>query len=396
MNNNESHSGGNKPSGEADNRDRFAYPDEPGDNAEQTENASSAAGGDNGEHEASRQTESEAAASAEALTAPASMHAASPEGKKGALGWIVLSAVLAAAVIFLLVKPALGGGDDNVLATVNGAKITKEDVYELLAKHNGEAALDNLITAELVKQEIEAKGISFSDADITAEIDALKLNYGSDETFEMVMQQYNVTMDDLREDMRLSAMVRKALESQADVTDDEIKQYFEDNKAMMGGTPEQVRASHILVETKEEADAIKSELDAGADFAELAKEKSTDGSAANGGDLDFFAREDMVQEFSDAAFALEVGQVSDVVQSKFGYHIIKKTDYKPAVEADFEAKKEAIRVLLVGQEIGSLSDAWMSDIREKASITNKLTEAKEAEAAQKAADESAGNGQAAQ
>ena len=100
---------------------------------------------------------------------------------------------------------------------------------------------------------------------------------------------------------------------------------------------EEVRASHILVPTEEEAKAVKSELDGGADFATLAKEKSIDPGAANGGDLGFFGKGMMVAPFEEAAYALtETGQISDPVQSLFGWHVIKLEEKRQSTAPAFE------------------------------------------------------------
>lgn len=96
-----------------------------------------------------------------------------------------------------------------------------------------------------------------------------------------------------------------------------------------------MRARHILVETEDEAKAVKAELDKGADFAELAKKKSKDPGSADGGDLGFFTKEQMVPEFSTVAFALEPGKTSDPVKSQFGWHIIKVEEKRSRKAPDF-------------------------------------------------------------
>lgn len=202
-----------------------------------------------------------------------------------------------------------------------------------------------------------------------------------------------MTVDDLKKQMPLQVKLRKILEPQVTVTDDEIKEYYDTNKATFS-EEEQVRASHILVETKEEADAILKQLKEGADFATLAKEKSSDtGSKDNGGDLDFFKRGDMVAEFSDVAFKLKVGETSDAVKSDYGYHIIKVTDHKDAKDYTLEEKKDEIRKTLVSQKVSTLSSTWLSETTEKAKITNTLTDAKEdaAATAEPTASAAAGN-----
>lgn len=329
---------------------------------------------DQDDNEARKETAAAAAAAAPAPLLGAAP-SAQPEKKGGRTGWVVLSAVLVIALIVVLIKPPFGGGSSNgAVATVNGTKITKDQLYDVLVNANGKAALDNLIVENLVQQEMSATNIAFADQDITDELEAVKLQFGTEEAFQSALDQYGYTEDVLRNEMKLSAMIRKALESKTDVTDEEVQAYFDQNKAMLGSTEEQVRASHILVDTKEEADAILAELKAGADFAETAQAKSKDGSAANGGDLNFFGRGQMVAPFEEAAFALEVGEISEVVQSDFGFHIIKKTDYKPATESNFDEKKDAIRTLLVGQEARTQSEAWIAGLREKAKITNTLEE----------------------
>lgn len=359
----------------AEKEERYTY--EQGESTDQAE-ALAEDRSDEELYEAEADEDARKETAAAVAPAPAAMlgsaSVSQPAKKGGALGWIVLSAVLVVALIVVLIKPPFGGGNNEAVATVNGTNITKEQLYDLLVGANGKAALDNLIVENLVQQEMSANNVAFSDQDVTDELEALKLQFGTEEAFQAALTQNGYTEEALRTDMKLSAMIRKALESKTDVTDEEVQTYFDENKAMLGGTAEQVRASHILVDTKEEADAILADLKGGADFAETATAKSKDGSAANGGDLDFFGKGQMVAEFEEAAFALEVGEISEVVQSQFGYHIIKKTDYKAAVEPNFEEKKAAIHTLLVGQEARTQSDAWITELRGKAKITNTLEE----------------------
>ena len=138
--------------------------------------------------------------------------------------------------------------------------------------------------------------------------------------------------------VRFLALDGNALKSRMTVTPAEIAQAYEQNKAMFS-TPEQVRASHILLKTegkdkaavRKQMEPILAKVKAGGDFAALAKQYSEDGSKDSGGDLSYFGHGKMVKEFDDAAWALEVGQTSDIVESEFGFHIIKLTDKKPAM-----------------------------------------------------------------
>jgi peptidyl-prolyl cis-trans isomerase C len=132
-----------------------------------------------------------------------------------------------------------------------------------------------------------------------------------------------------------------AQEGKAATTDEAMKKVYEDAAKQITGEQE-VHARHILVETEDEAKAVKAELDKGADFAELAKKKSKDPGASDGGDLGFFTKDQMVPEFSAVAFSLEPGKISDPVKSQFGWHIIKVEEKRARKAPDFDAVKSQI------------------------------------------------------
>jgi peptidyl-prolyl cis-trans isomerase C len=132
-----------------------------------------------------------------------------------------------------------------------------------------------------------------------------------------------------------------ASEGKAATTDDAMKKVYEDASKQTAGEQE-VHARHILVETEDEAKAVAEELKKGADFAELAKKKSKDPGASDGGDLGFFTKDQMVPEFSTVAFALEPGKISDPVKSQFGWHIIKVEEKRNRKAPEFEQVKAQI------------------------------------------------------
>jgi foldase protein PrsA len=306
-----------------------------------------------------------------------------PKGGSGK-AWIIVSAVLAILLVVVLIKPPFGASNEAV-ATVNGVNISKDRLYDELVVAGGKATLDNLITQELIAQEAKAASVTVTDADVDSEIALIKKSFGSDEEFTATLAQYNMTLESLKKDTKINLTIRKILEPKTDVTDEEMKQFYDTNKESLG-TPAQIQASHILVATKEEADAILAELKKGGDFAAIAKEKSIDpGSKDKGGDLGFFAKGKMVPEFEEAAFALKINEISGVVQSEHGFHIIKKTAEKAAVVPTFEEKKEEIKKQLIATEANELSEAWMTEIRTKAKITNTLAP-EEAAAAPKTAE----------
>lgn len=303
---------------------------------------------------------------------------------------MIASIVLAAALIIVLIKPPFQKDDSKTaVATVNGTDITKAQLYDKLIEAGGEATLKNLITTTLVDQEAKNANVTVTDEDLNAEIEDLKTQLGGEEALTAALSQSNMTLDDLKKQMPMQVKIRKLIEPKVTVTEKDISAYYDENKASFN-QEEEVRASHILVATQAEADSIVKQLKEGADFAKLAKEKSTDtASKENGGDLNFFKRGDMVAEFSDAAFKLKVGETSGAVKSDFGYHIIKVTDRKEAKEYTLEEKKAEIEKTLKAQKVSEMSNTWLSELNSKAKITNTLTDAKESAPPETSAEPSA-------
>lgn len=265
-----------------------------------------------------------------------------------------------------------GNVGNTAVASVNGVTITKSQLYDAMVVFGGKQTLDNLIQDELVKQEAKKKRIVISAKDVDAEIAKIKKQFPSEADFQSALQNAGMTLDDLKKQTPMQLRIRKLIEPSVKVSDDDVKNYFEANKASYG-QPEQVRASHILVATEAEANDILKQLKSGADFAKLAKDKSLDtGSKNAGGDLGYFGKGVMVAEFEQAAFSLKVGELSGPVKSQFGYHIIKVTDHKAAKAATLDEKKAEIKEQLVLQKVSELAATWLTDLKAKAKITNTL------------------------
>ncbi|WP_240545975.1 peptidylprolyl isomerase [Paenibacillus artemisiicola] len=294
---------------------------------------------------------------------------------RGGKAWMYISLGLALILIVVLIKPPFGGSSGKqAVGSVNGVSITKDQLYDAMAKLGGAQTMDNLIQDELIKQEADKKNITISDADVDKEIENIKKRFPSEAEFESALQQSGMSLDDLKAQTPMQLRIRKILEPQAQVTEKDVEDYFNQNKAQYD-QPEEVKASHILVATKEEADAIIKQLEGGADFAALAKEKSTDtGSKDNGGDLGFFGKGAMDPAFEKAAFALKVGEMTkEPVKSQYGYHIIKVTDRHEAKAATLAEKKDEIKEQLIQSKVSDLSTAWLDDLKKKSQITNTLS-----------------------
>ncbi|MCO1601651.1 peptidylprolyl isomerase [Desulfosporosinus nitroreducens] len=281
-------------------------------------------------------------------------------------------------LLMLLLVAVIGIGvlyatKENIVAKVNGVKITQSELNEILLQQGGKDALDTLIQQSIIKQEAKKQKIQVSESDIDKELTILKETFGSEDAFTQALETNGITLDALKENILLNLEVKRIMEANSPITEEEIQQYFETNKESLG-TIEEVKASHILVETEELAQEVKTKLSAGADFAELAKQYSTDENSKElGGDLGFFARGDMEKEFEEVAFSLIVGQVSDPVKTTYGYHIIKADDKKEAKEAAFEESKDKINDILLESKLETEFDTWLQDRMAEYNIENYLT-----------------------
>lgn len=273
----------------------------------------------------------------------------------------------------LLVVLAGCSPDKNgeVVASVDGEDITKEELYDALISVTGPEALDALIDEKIVDLEIKKEKITVSDDEIDKEIDNFKEEAGGEEAFNAALENNDISEDDFKKDVVQYLSIRKLMEPLVEVTDEEIEGYFEENKETFD-TQEQVDARHILVEDEDLANDLYKQLKDGADFAELAQEHSTDGSAASGGDLGFFSRGQMVPEFEEKAFSLEVGEISEPVKSEFGYHIIETLDKQEEKAAALEDHAEGIKENLFESKMQTEYVAWLEEKREAYDIKNNL------------------------
>src|SRR3954467_2871467 len=248
-----------------------------------------------------------------------------PETKTGLRPGLAAAVTGCVALLLFGGLPLLAQEANPVLATVNGAEIRQSDVAlaeeELgpsLAQMDPATKKDNVL-AFLIDMKIVAKAAEDKKVENSEEFKR-----------RLAFTRNRLLMDSLL-----------ANEGKAATTDDAMKKVYEEASKQIAGEQE-VHARHILVETEDEAKAIEDELKKGADFAELAKKKSKDPGASDGGDLGFFTKEQMVPEFSTVAFALEPGKISDPVKSQFGWHIIKVEEKRNRKAPDFEQVKPQI------------------------------------------------------
>jgi peptidyl-prolyl cis-trans isomerase C len=249
-----------------------------------------------------------------------------PETKTGLRVGLASAAVTGCLAMVLLAGAPLRAEEANpVLAKVNGAEIRQSDVAlaeeELgpsLAQMDPATKKDNVLSF-LIDMKIVSKAAEDK-----------KVENGEEFKKRLAFTRSRLLMDSLL-----------ATEGKVATTDEAMKKVYQDASKQISGEQE-VHARHILVESEDDAKAIAEELKKGADFAELAKKKSKDPGASDGGDLGFFTKDQMVPEFSNVAFTLEPGKISDPVKSQFGWHIIKVEEKRSRKAPEFEQVKSQI------------------------------------------------------
>jgi parvulin-like peptidyl-prolyl isomerase len=270
--------------------------------------------------------------------------------------------------------------------------------------------LDQMVDDRLAKQEAKKRNIKVAKREVEQGINQIKQRFPSEEAFNAELKKGNINMSQFEKRIEEQLMVMKLMDQEIKSktkipTEEEMKDFYSKIQKKMNGKnlgldkksedevdslaklfkragAEKVRARHILIRAdknatqKEKAEAlkkisgIKKEIDDGADFNELAKKYSEDpGTKDAGGDLGFFSYEDMVPEFAKAAFATEVGKISGVISTDFGYHVIKIEEKKASRKLTYEDLKNDIQDYLFQKAAQKKYETWMQEIRAKASIT---------------------------
>ena len=244
--------------------------------------------------------------------------------------------------------------------------------------------LDHLIGEELLYQDSRKQGVAVDEAAIQQELAAMRQNFKDPQAFNRAMGAAGISLDQLVERMRRQGAIEGLIEAriipQVKVTDAEASAFYAAHQDAFL-RPEQVQARHILVRADKNAEAavrdaarkrladIRQEALGGGDFAALAKAHSEDpGSKEQGGDLGLFGRGRMVKPFEEAAFALAPGQISEVVETEYGYHLIQVTEHKAAETLSFEDAKPRILDHLKQQQISEQVKGYVENLRKKAKI----------------------------
>ncbi|MBW2645900.1 MAG: peptidylprolyl isomerase [Deltaproteobacteria bacterium] len=243
--------------------------------------------------------------------------------------------------------------------------------------------LENFIGRELLYRASQENGIKADEAAVNEQLTELKKRFPSEVEFKKALGEMNLSEAMMKSQLERNVAIKEFIEKQfvqkITISDKESKAHYKSNPDLFK-QPEQVQASHILIKIDPQADEsqkaearkkieqIQKRLQKGEDFAALAKEFSQCPSNAKGGDLGYFGRGQMVPPFEKTAFALKPGTVSDIVETQFGYHLIKVTDKKVATTIPYKDVKEKLDQHLKQEKIQKEVTLYVEKLKEKAKV----------------------------
>ncbi len=262
-----------------------------------------------------------------------------------------------------------------------------EETRQMMRDQMRDSVVDMLIEKQLINETLQAKKIEVKDADVDARFDEMVQEFVKEsgkkaEEVDDELAKMGVTRANIKDQIRLQAGIEKLFEADPSykaVSDEDAKKFY-DQSPQNFQHPEQVQASHILIKVDQNADEatkkaarakcedLLKKVKAGGDFAALAKENSDCPSKEKGGDLGMFERGKMVKPFEDAAFAMKVGDVSDIVETQFGYHIIKLTGRQEAKTDSFAEVKPKIVQYLKGRQMNQFFETLRKELKDKAKL----------------------------
>ncbi len=261
---------------------------------------------------------------------------------------------------------------------MNYGGITQPDAYKQIQRE----AVEQLIAQALLWQEAQRREFVADDEMVDARLEQIKGEFDSPLAFQFKIEEGGFTETSYREDVKrklsVQRMIADGIVPEISVSDEEVENFYNTNPEKMQRPPE-VHARHILITpesnepaaieaARQEIDAILAEIRAGADFLKLATERSQAPSAPKGGDLGFFGRGQMVPPFEKAAFALQPGEVSEVVQTQFGYHIIRLEDRRGGETAPLEEATDSIRAYLTQQRLQTEVETLVATLRDEGDV----------------------------
>jgi peptidyl-prolyl cis-trans isomerase C len=303
--------------------------------------------------------------------------------------------------IGLMMAPVVVEAEDKPAAVVNGTAISEasldsetQRLVEQMARQGRvldeknmpqvrEDVLTRMVEEELLFQASQAEDIKVPDARVTEELNGIKQRFPDEKTYQDALAGTGISEKELvgkiTRGMAIEELIKEHVVQEVTVSAEETRTFYDQNAAMFQQA-EQVQARHILIKVESDAteevkteartkiEAIQQKAADGEDFAQLASENSEGPSRAKGGDLGYFSRGQMVKPFEDACFALQTGEISGVVETQFGFHVIKVTDRKPASVIAYESAQPQIEERLKQEKSRRKIREYVDGLRAKADI----------------------------
>lgn len=321
----------------------------------------------------------------------------------GVLAVSLMFGTMGALLKFALAAPPASSAKD-VAAQVNERTITYQELnkefrartrvpFEKVqadpqAQHIRKQVLEQIINEELLLKEAEQQKVSVPPAEIDKRFTQLQARFPSEEAFNQELKNRGLTAERLKQNIKKGLMRQQILTKEVldkvSVSPKELEAFFDKNKNNYV-QEEEIHARHILIrvdadvspeddrKAKERANAVLVKVKKGEDFGQLAKEHSDGPTKEREGDLGYFGRGQMVKPFEDAAFSLKAGQVSDLVRTKFGYHIIKVEDRREAKRLSYKQAENQVKDDLTKEKVNARYQEYIDGLRKKAKITIHLT-----------------------
>ncbi len=324
---------------------------------------------------------------------------------KKTMARIFLVAVIITSLFFISSNPGaeeIKTADPNILE-VNGTIITQSDFDREMSQYQQRLAaggrtpdaqqvqalkkqvMEGIIARELLHQQSEKLGIKIEEKAVKEQLDAIKKQFPKNEDFTQSLAKVGLTENKLtsqiKKEMAIKELIDKELMEKIVVEGKDSKKFYDENPDLFI-RPAQVKASHILIKVDPGADdtqketaknkikGIQARLSGGEDFAGLAKTSSQCPSSAKGGDLGYFGPGQMVKPFEEATLAMTPGSVSDIVETQFGYHLIKVTDKRPEKPMSYEEAREGLEKQMKQQKFQQQIVLYVEDLKKDAKIVN--------------------------
>ena len=314
--------------------------------------------------------------------------------------WVMLTTI----ILVYIAMPACAVEkqiSDEKVAVVNGAVITQGDFDREMERVNQQQAsigrpfnesqlidvkkaiLETLINRELLYQESQKQSVKVEDKAVVEQFEIMKKRFPSEDEFKAALLKMKISETTLKSQMRKNMAIQQFIDKEfvqkINVPEKEVKAFYVSQPDSFK-EPEQVRAMHILIkvdpgtdeskkaEARKKLEGIQNRLRKGEDFEALAKEYSEGPSGPKGGDLGYFSRGQMVKPFDEAAFGLSPGGVSDIVETQFGYHLIKVVDKKPEGMMRYEEVKDRLQQYIKQQKVREQVNLSIENLKEKAKV----------------------------